>query len=170
MIFGFDVNSAGEYPKEVKESETYHCKSIIYRQRDDTGADFGIIELDRDVTGHVPLKLANRTHSTIPVGTKLLLIGHPLGLPTKLDDGGRVRAADSNGFFVATTDSYGGNSGSPVFNQRSEKIEGVLVRGDDDFVLKGRCYVSKVCTETACRGEDVTKVSSITPFVPPQDL
>ena len=77
-----------------------------------------------------------------------------------------MRDPSPNGFFVATTDSYGGNSGSAVLSQETHQIEGVLVRGETDFVIEGNCHVSKVCAEDACRGEDVTKVAAITPFIP----
>jgi V8-like Glu-specific endopeptidase len=169
FVFGYHIYKAGKYPTSAPESEVYGCKSIIHREQNDTGADFGIIETDRDVTGHAPLALnTNRVNSTIAKGAKLLMIGHPSGLPTKLDDGGLVRNPSPDGFFVATTDSYGGNSGSGVFNQDKGTLEGVLVRGENDFNYdeKQGCYVSNVCPETGCRGEDVTKVASIIPFVP----
>ena len=62
-------------------------------------------------------------------------------------------------FFVANLDTYGGNSGSPVFNAASYKVEGILVRGENDFVTNGTCYVSLVCPTTGCRGEDVTRAT-----------
>jgi V8-like Glu-specific endopeptidase len=169
FVFGYHVLKQGVYPSDAPESEVYGCKSIIHREQNDSGADFGIIETDRDVTGHTPLALnQDRLTTTIDKGAKLLMIGHPSGLPTKLDDGGLVRDPSQSGFFVATTDSYGGNSGSPIFNQDKGTIEGVLVRGENDFnydEAKG-CNVSNVCPEDGCRGEDVTKVASIIPFVP----
>ena len=33
--------------------------------------------------------------------------------------------------------------------------------GERDFIYKGDCRVSKVCAEDDCRGEDVTKLSSV---------
>jgi hypothetical protein len=60
-------------------------------------------------------------------------------------------------FFAANLDTYGGNSGSPVFNATSGTVEGILVRGENDFVSNGSCYVSLVCPTTGCRGEDVTR-------------
>ena len=166
FVFGYDVNQKGKFPGSTLESEVYGCKSIIHREQDGTGADFGIIETDRDVVGHVPLKLADRANSTIEKDAKLLMIGHPSGLPTKLDAGGAVRDPNPHGYFVATTDSYGGNSGSAVFNLVTQLVEGVLVRGETDFTDSGECKVSKVCAPDSCRGEDVTKVSSVAPFIP----
>jgi V8-like Glu-specific endopeptidase len=167
FVFGYDVLKKGKYPSEVAETQVVGCKSIVYRVQNGTGADFGLIELDRDVTDHEPLKLAmGRVNSTIDKDTKLLMIGHPAGIPTKIEDSGKVRDPSPNGFFVANTDSYGGNSGSAVFNQVSGEIEGVLVRGEQDYVHQNGCYVSNVCAEDGCRGEDVTKVAEVIAKLP----
>jgi hypothetical protein len=67
---------------------------------------------------------------------------------------------------VANLDTYGGNSGSPVFNATNHQVEGILVRGENDFVTNGSCYVSLVCPTTGCRGEDVTRCSEWAGKVP----
>jgi Peptidase S46 len=87
----------------------------------------------------------------------LYVIGHPCGLPQKYAPRARVRDNTPDTFFVANLDTYGGNSGSPVFNSSSNAVEGILVRGENDFVSRGSCYVSMVCPTTGCRGEDVTR-------------
>lgn len=167
FVFGYAVNKRGIYPREVPEQDVVGCKNIIYRVQEGRGADFAIIELDREINHREPLKMANRTaRNELKKGEKLIMIGHPSGLPTKIDDGGSVRDPSPKGFFVATTDSYGGNSGSAVFNSSTGEIEGVLVRGETDFVMQNGCYVSNKCDEDGCRGEDVTKISSVIPKVP----
>ena len=167
FVFDYAVNKKGEYPKAVAESNVYRCKNVIHSQVVGSGADFSIVEIDRDVVGRTPLKLAKgRLQNEITNGTKLVMIGHPAGLPTKVDDGGKVRNAAHDGFFVATTDSYGGNSGSAVLNFNSGEIEGVLVRGETDYLYQNGCYVSNVCAEDGCSGEDSTKISSVIPFMP----
>jgi len=168
FIFGYHVLKEGVYPTSAPETEVVGCKSILYRYENDQGADFGLIELDREITNHAPLKLAmNRMNSTIETDTKLLLIGHPAGLPTKIEDTGKVRNPDRRGYFVANTDSYAGNSGSPVFNQNTAEIEGVLVRGDDDYIAKDhKCFISHQCDEDGCRGEDVTKIAEVIAHLP----
>ncbi|WP_420540401.1 S46 family peptidase (plasmid) [Paenibacillus polymyxa] len=45
--------------------------------------------------------------------------------------GAAVRDNPPNAFFVANLDTYGGNSGSPVFNSDTHEVEGILVRGED---------------------------------------
>lgn len=167
FVFGYHVSQKGRYPSEVSSEDVVGCKNIIYRIQESTGADFAIIETDRTITKHEPLKLANRSRNNeMNEGDRLLMIGHPAGLPTKVEDGAKVRDASPNGFLVANTDSYGGNSGSAVFNLTTGEIEGVLVRGEDDYVYQNGCYVSNVCAEDDCRGEDITKISAVLEKLP----
>jgi hypothetical protein len=64
---------------------------------------------------------------------------------------------------VANLDTYGGNSGSPVFNHRTGEVEGILVRGENDYVYDpGQgCQVSNRCASDVCRGEDVTYITNV---------
>ena len=165
FVFNYNVKTKNKFPGQMNKNDVVGCKELIYRVQDNDGADFAIVRTDRDVTDHAVLTLAKRS-GKIAKGTELLMIGHPSGLPTKIEDGGKVRDNKSNGFFLATTDSYGGNSGSAVFNRKTGEIEGVLVRGDTDFVKRGACYVSNVVAETGGRGEDVTDVSFVAAKLP----
>jgi len=163
FVFGFAVKSKGVNPSEVPASDVYSCSELIGREQVGTGADWALIRLDRKVTGHEPLKYD--TSDSVKNGDPLVVIGHPAGLPTKVAGGATVRDASPNGYYVANLDTYGGNSGSAVFNGRTGVIEGILVRGENDYVYKDGCRVSNVCASDACRGEDVTKLSAITsPF------
>ncbi len=73
----------------------------------------------------------------------LVVIGRPSGLPTKVADGAQVRSVNDV-FLVANLDTYGGNSGSAVFNAVTGVVEGILVRGDTDYVYNAQlgCRVS----------------------------
>ncbi|MEI8190645.1 MAG: hypothetical protein WCI75_13115 [candidate division NC10 bacterium] len=77
-----------------------------------------------------------------------------------------MRDASPNGYFVANLDTYGGNSGSAVFSATTGLVEGILVRGENDYVWKGGCRVSNRCPADGCRGEDVTKVSALSSDIP----
>lgn len=164
FVFGFAIQSEGVLPKTVETSEVYRCKEIIKQTLVNTGADFAVIRLDRSVPNHAPHPV--RDQGDVNADASLVVIGHPVGLPTKVTTGGSVRSTAAAGYFVANLDTYGGNSGSGVFNLSTGLLEGVLVRGETDFMRRGSCVVSKVCAEGACRGEDVTKISVIRPFLP----
>ena len=96
----------------------------------------------------------------------MVVIGYPSGLPTKIADQAQVRTNKHRNFFVANLDTFGGNSGSPVINKSSGLVEGILVRGESDYKynrVRGR-FENNVCVDSGCRGEDVTKISSIHRF------
>ena len=167
FVFGFGIKDkeAGT-PGSVPSGDVYSCKELLGSTVENSGPDWAIIRLDRPVTGHAPLKI---TRDGAPAkGTPLVVIGHPAGLPTKIAGGAYVRDADKNGYFVANLDTYGGNSGSAVFNGLSGQIEGILVRGETDFVYDSAnsCRRSNVCSDEGCRGEDVTNVDQVADLVP----
>lgn len=167
FVFGYAVKSAGVLPTQVSSSEVYRCREIVHRVLENTGVDYAVIKLDRQVTNHAVLKV--RRSGEASAGDPLLVIGHPVGLPTKITTGGKVRSTSNSGYYVTNLDTYGGNSGSAVFNAQTLEIEGILVRGEQDFVQQGSCVVSKVCTEDSCRGEDVTRISALRQYIPSQD-
>lgn len=160
-VFDYKVDSANQLNITVKTSSVYSCKNIISRSLDQqTQDDYALIELDRAVTDRAPLTV--RKQGKISVGEEILVIGHPTGLPTKITDGARVRSLKGK-YFVANLDTYGGNSGSAVFNAATGEVEGILVRGDNDFVYDSArsCRASNYCPENGCRGEDVTFITNV---------
>lgn len=164
LVFGFALKSVGVIPKQVQTADVYKCKEIIKTVRNNSGQDFAVIRLDRAVVGHDVLKI--RASGELNVGEELVVIGHPVGLPTKITTGGKVRSVANSDYVVASVDTYGGNSGSAVFNAQTGVIEGILVRGEQDFETRGNCTVSKVCTEDSCRGEDITRISVARAYIP----
>lgn len=165
LAFGFALRQAGVQPDVLSNQDIYQCSRIISRKQEGAGADYAIIQLDRPVVGHAPLAIRRAT-GTVTVGESVLVIGHPVGIPTKVADGAQVRRVNSS-YFVANLDTYGGNSGSAVFNSATREIEGILVRGEDDFVPNGTCNVSNRCSNEGCRGEDVTRADQFTQWIPP---
>ncbi|MBI4679106.1 MAG: trypsin-like peptidase domain-containing protein [Elusimicrobia bacterium] len=129
FVFGFAVREKGVNPESVPAGEVYGCGKLLGREQVGAGADWALIKLDRPVLDHKPLAL-NRS-GKIENGAPLFVIGHPAGLPTKIAGGAKVRDASPNGYFVANLDTYGGNSGSAVFNAGTGLVEGILVRGED---------------------------------------
>lgn len=163
FVFGFSIKKEDNFPYVVPHRDVYSCAELIKSEiNSKTGVDFAIIKLDRPVEGHKPLAL--RREGEISPGESVLTIGHPSGLPTKITFSGIVRRT-SPYFFLTNLDTYGGNSGSPVINEQSGLVEGVLVRGETDFEDRNGCYVSKVCGKDECRGEAVTQIQQIWPFL-----
>lgn len=164
FVFGYAVKSLNVLPTTTSPTEIYKCKSIIQRVQTAGAADYAVIKLDRKVLNHASLEI--RKSGEPAVGDSLIVIGHPVGLPTKITTGGKIRSVANADYLIASVDTYGGNSGSAVFNSNTGLIEGILVRGEQDFVQSGNCTVSKVCSEDSCRGEDITRISVVRPFIP----
>ncbi|MEZ4741047.1 MAG: trypsin-like peptidase domain-containing protein [Bdellovibrionota bacterium] len=165
IVFGFSVEVEGQDPSKVQEADVYLCEKIIAREQDPvTLNDFTVIKLNRSVEGREPL--AYRKTGAVSIGDPMTVIGHPSGLPTKIASGAWVRSNDADKFFVANLDSYGGNSGSAVFNTETGEVEGILVRGENDFVRQNNCIVSNVCNDFECRGEDVTRAIEFAKYIP----
>jgi len=154
FVFGFDMTSATTPTLTFPQADVYFCSAIVSRAQVNGGPDWGVIRLDRAVTGHVPLPI--RCAGKVPDAQPLTLIGHPVGLPTKIAGGAAVRDNTLPGNFLANVDAYAGNSGSAVINTTtgSPTIEGLLVSGNADWVYDSvnQCTKSNWCPDTGCAG------------------
>jgi len=163
FVFGFRMIDATRAQARIANGEIYRAVAIAGRKLTQSASDWCVVRLDRAVSNHrvAPVRRAG----AISEGQGVHVIGHPSGLPTKLAGDATVRDNSHPTFFVANLDTYGGNSGSPVFNSVSHEVEGILVRGDTDFVPVNDCFVSQVCPNQGCRGEDCTRVSEFVSFI-----
>jgi hypothetical protein len=164
FIFGFRMVNETTLNDTIPNGDIYIGKEIIASETVRDGADWALIRLTASVTNHRVVTI--RRHGKINDSESVHVIGHPVGLPAKFADGAVVRRNVDASFFVANLDTYGGNSGSPVFNSGDHVVEGILVRGETDFVQSGTCKVSRVCPTTGCLGESVTRTTEFAIHVP----
>jgi len=166
FVFGFRMDDASTVRDTVPASDVYRCASVVARSQKN-GDDYALVRVDRAIVGK-PL-LSIRRSGTIPLGAPLVVAGHPAGIPIKVAANATVRNVGPTQYFEANLDTYGGNSGSPVMNATTGVVEGVLVRGNADFVYDsaGACYRSNVCNDTGCPGwEDASKTARFAANVP----
>lgn len=159
FVFDFAKQNKSQSQYRISEDQVYGCKEIV--QQSAQGQDFAIIRLDRKVSDRTPVNL--RRQGVVGVGEQVMLIGHPMGLPSKIADGGVVQSVGSQ--ILASVDAFAANSGSPVFNSNTGLVEGILVAGEPDFKYVGGCRVEAVCGAN-CSGEVITPISTILPYVP----
>ncbi|NHZ89645.1 serine protease [Massilia sp. CCM 8733] len=160
LIFDFETDANGVAPLSFGLDQIYGIRRFIGGTFTSDGEDWSLIELDREVQGRAPLAL--RSAVAAPDNAPLYVIGHPSGLPKKVAGNAEIRFNTAASHFVANLDTFGGNSGSPVFNGITHEVEGILVRGDADFVPLGNCYASLICPISGCRGEDCSRIAPIT--------
>ncbi|MCJ8275564.1 MAG: trypsin-like peptidase domain-containing protein, partial [Bdellovibrionales bacterium] len=171
IVFNFAYYNNSDTPTIVEKDDVFECKEVIHTETDAlSGSDFAIIRLKQQVSQYSPLTL--QLNDKIADDQSLTVIGHPSGLPAKWANEANVRTNDEDFFFVANLDTYGGNSGSPVFNSETKAVEGILVRGEADYKydVEEKCRRSNNCEIDECRGQDVVRISSILDYVDVSEL
>ena len=131
-LFDYKMEKDSSFKLEnIQEHNLYKCKKIV-KAKLFGDEDFALIQLDRPVTGRKPLKLSSK--GKVKAGDKLFVVGHPSGLPMKFANDAKAFEIE-DAYFSTNLDTFGGNSGSPVFNAKTYEVVGILVRGDIDYVL-----------------------------------
>ncbi len=170
FVFGFEQIDSTTPPETIVSADNvYFCNGIIDRQYSGN-FDHSIVQLDRNVVNRAPLPI--RRSGSVADGDPLFVVGHGIVLPMKAAGGAVVKNA--NGaipYFQANLDTYGGNSGSPVFGASSNLIEGILVRGGTDFVTVNGCRRSNVVPNSGNTGgglmfEEASKTITFAASIP----
>lgn len=160
IVFDYKMENETEINLKPEPANVYKCKKVISHSFDSSNRnDYALIELDRKVEGRRPLNF--RKSGLVTEGSKLAVIGYPTGLPVKIADGSKVRDVFEI-YFKADLDTFGGNSGSAVFNMDTHEVEGILVRGETDYVMRtGGCRIPNVFSQDRGRGEEVTHITNV---------
>ena len=149
----------------MTSDDVYSCAEIIVQRV--TGGGFGggngeqhdyaIFRLDRPATPHHQPAPVRQNFNPMQPGDEVTVIGFGSGLPAKIDSGGWVIDGRPGilDYFSATTDTFGGNSGSGVFDENNEVI-GILVRGDQDYEWNGNCTVVNTLPTSGVGGEGIS--------------
>lgn len=169
-VFDYKTSETYQIGKTLKVStdKIYRC-SYIMATKATNETDFAVIKLDRPVLDRPFLKI--RREGELINNEPLTLVGYPSGIPVKVAAGAKVIAQNHMpNLFLANTDSFSGNSGSPVINSKTGLVEGILVSGEEDYIMRKKgprgCMVPKVCTtQDHCKGEEVTKISEILEYL-----
>ena len=164
-VFGFRVDSPDDTgTTNFSANQVYFGKELIAHDLSPTG-DFAIVRVDREITAPGAVALKVRDSGAIGLGRNIGVIGHPSGLPVKVAFGAAtVVMKDQDPWLFANLDTYGGNSGSAVFNQEG-LVEGILVRGARDYDLETTCFKSNKIMDSD-GSEAVTKASAFVNKIP----
>lgn len=151
LLFGFRMKTATEHHPIYKKSIC--CITDIVRfSRSSKDGDWALVQLNKNPDGAHPLALdfINVVHHPLPI----YMLGHPSGLPLKYTQNGTVveareeTQAGEETQFEAAIDAFAGNSGSPVFNNLTKKVIGILVAGKTDYVtIAGFTELNQVSSE-----------------------
>ncbi|HEX6277918.1 MAG TPA: serine protease [Polyangiaceae bacterium] len=145
-VFGYAVRAEGESSIVVQDDDIYRCRSVPVSRRETSADgrrwDYALVELDRPVSR--PRRPAKLATADVATGDTMTVIGYPNGLPAKVASAGVV-LDDRSGcrdYFTLDSDTFDGNSGSGVFDERGE-VAGVFTRGADDYEYRAEegCFV-----------------------------
>ncbi|XXF77085.1 serine protease [Myxococcaceae bacterium GXIMD 01537] len=155
----------------ITTEDVFNCKSIVVRKNPEEHGgdlDYAIIRLDRKATPRFTPAPVRAGNTALTVGQNLAVIGASSGIPFKIDSGGSVidARASTLDYFLATTDTFEGNSGSAVYELGNYSIAGILVNGQEDYVESDTdtCYVANVCSASGCEG-DAEGITYVNPAI-----
>ena len=163
FVFNYYLDSATSLAP-ITTADIYGCQEVVAFAQGNVGVqtlDFAVVKLDRPVSAQRRPASVNVNSSAVAQRTSVSIIGMGSGIPAKLDDGGKVIDPRSSvrDFFTASTDSFGGNSGSGVFDSAG-RVVGILVRGSRDYTNLGNCNVVNTLPDVGSgEGEAVTYVA-----------
>lgn len=157
IVFDYKVDKNGKVNQVISDDKIFNCKEVIKTEKNNN-LDYTVFKLDKK-TSRRGLIFSN---DSLNLNQEVSILGAPSGLPLKYSDQGIIRTINDN-TFKASLDSYGGNSGSPVFNTTTLEVVGILLGGEDDFIKdqKQNCYRSNRCDQDKCSGEDIMLANKI---------
>lgn len=170
-VFGFRVEKeGGSGTTSFTQDQVYFGRELIAHDLSDKG-DFAIVRVDRVITANNAAPLKVREMGRVGLNENVGVIGYPSGLPVKIAFGKKtVVLRHEDPWLISNLDTYGGNSGSPVFSKNG-LVEGILVRGvrDYDIDSQEQCFRSNRI-ENEDGSEAVTQASAFVNKIPAADF
>lgn len=133
------------------------------------GHDLLLLRLDRPVVNRKPVRI--RRAGQAEVGDRLVCIGHPDQLPTKVDLWGRFEglSTDRRELSVSGIHAFTGSSGSMIYNRQRDYVEGLVAFGGASFdTTAPEGCIRTIHTDGA--GRIGPTMYGFAPFIPPFSL
>ncbi|MGN6418315.1 MAG: trypsin-like serine peptidase [Pseudobacter sp.] len=171
-VFDYILDSNKFFYRTIDSSKVFQAIGARSEYNIFLNLDYSVVTLNKKVDAFRIRKL--KTSGQTGTGSSYHVIGTPGGLPLKISGSAKVRTNNASAYFTILSDTYKGNSGSPVFNSQTHEIEGILVKGAKDFdpfkklpdVVCRKSIVCPVFCEDAKDGERVSRVSQFVHLLP----
>lgn len=156
----------------IPEENVIACDKLIAHKKNRWSKnDFALIKIKSKKKLPKPFSFSmDNPFKTSQRHKTLYVLGHPSGLPL-IHSGHAFVIDDSSEFiFKINSDTFGGNSGSPVIDDHTGEVFGILTNGDLDYKInpdKG-CIETYHCPDGGCKGESVVPIFNIEELVPGQ--
>lgn len=130
FIFGVTKARADNKGFNISKSNHYKCKKIDKMYLMEGFFDYALITLDRPVKKRHIFPLGDDTNSKI--GDSVYMLSHPMGMAVTYSSNAKIKKRYS-GTFDANIDAFGGSSGAPVIDKKSEAVIGIYIGGRNGF-------------------------------------
>jgi len=151
VVSGWKRESKDKFNLEFSKDDVYEVNYAI--KKEDGNEDWAILFLKKNVENKKPLVLDRL--DLYSEEDPVFVIGYPLGMSVKLADDAKIfKITDEK--LLMNSDTFGGNSGSPVFNKYNRVI-GILVRGKNDF----GCIISSKTVDLWYNKNDILEKEKI---------
>lgn len=170
FVFDYEMHRVEGDHLVIPKSRVYRCAQLVtpprstHEVRNSTsrfsGNDYALVRLNKNVTGRSPVRIDRTGQSPVP-GTRVSLMGFPLGLPMKASLGGVVLNRSTAGHeFITNLSTLESMSGGPVISTENGLLLGILQRGDGTFTYDStrRCNTIRHRQEVGRTHEDGTGV------------
>lgn len=167
FVFGYLMQKPDADPTAMPAANVFTGKAVVGGESGDNADarrhDWALVRLDRPVPASIAEPVSNWETAPVTKGARVFVMGFPAGMPLKYAAGATVRDASNEAWFVANLDTFGGNSGSGVYDQTTKKLIGVLVEGELDYKADAarNCYLINLCPDNGCSGETVSRLSQV---------
>jgi hypothetical protein len=134
VVFGYWYGDSAR-ALELSNDEVFTCRRVVTHET--ANGDFAVLQLDRAVGGR--LRPAAPAEDLAQTGAFLRLASHGAGLPLKVELHAEVvEASAAEPLFLAATDTFGGSSGGPLYDEQWRWI-GLAAKGGVDWTWDDGC-------------------------------
>lgn len=166
FVFGYVATSDSDPGlSDIPAASVFSASTLLNFKFDaETGEDWAVVKLKDAVPASIATPVTPIASTKIAKNADVYVLGYPNGLPIKFAPGAKVRTNTATNYFVANLDTFGGNSGSGIFERQTHRLVGLLVRGDTDYVQADHedCARTFPCPTTGCMGEHVMRIELVT--------
>lgn len=167
FIFGFTADNEHDPGKtQFDRAYIFAGKEMVdgkFATRKKGGEDWALVRLTSPVPERIAEPVTQIRKGRVEDKTKIYVLGYPSGFPLKYAPEAAIVANDKPAYFVADLDTFSGNSGSGVYDERTNELVGILARGETDYYMDERqkCLRAYRCSGEGCGGEDVTRIERV---------
>lgn len=150
--YSWVLNYQGDQISKKGKRHILRCLEILSIS-EEPELDYALLRVTSAPKRFSPIKIDFSTQPELKMN--VFTIGAPLGSPMVLIDSASIISLPQGGegfwnnFFYTNLDSFGGNSGSPVFAEKDNQLLGLFLTGNNDFYFDDQNMCTRVnyCTQ-----------------------